>query len=150
MTKQFVLKKVPGKKGTSTINYLYIAIGVMLVAFVVYYLVQLWKPKEHFEAAAAEGKVTLIYSQTCTHCQTFLPVFDEVCAQKAELFPTIKFSCSKYTSSDAEAAAYASKVSGVPAIFITSPDGKETHLVGSRSKDIFVSDIKSALEKKSS
>jgi len=61
MAKKFVIKKAPSKKSGFS-NTLYIAIGVIVVAFIVYYVAQLWKSKEHFEAAAPESKVVLIYS----------------------------------------------------------------------------------------
>jgi thiol-disulfide isomerase/thioredoxin len=150
MAKKFVLKKVPQKKGSgSMMTYLYVAIGVMLVAFAVYYGMKLWKSKEHFEEAAPESKVTLIYSESCGHCRNFLPVFEEICGKKDELFPKLKLTCSKFTSGDAGAAAYSSKVSGVPAIFITAPDGNETHLVGYRTKEVFIKDIENAITSKS-
>lgn len=136
MAKKLFIKKA-GKPSSSPSALLYVAIGVMLAAFLVYYLVQLWKPREHFEAAPA--KVTLIYSESCGHCHNFLPVFDEVCQKKDEL--KLKISCQKFQGSDPGAAEYASKVSGVPAIFITDAKGKETHLVGFRTKEQFIDEL---------
>ena len=136
MTKKLIIKKA-GKPIISSPNLLYVGIGVLLAAFLVYYLVQLWKPREHFEAAPA--KVTLIYSEGCGHCKNFLPVFEEVCQKKDVL--KLNITCQKFTGSEAGAAPYMSKVSGVPAIFITDAKGKETHLVGFRTKEQFIDEL---------
>lgn len=132
---------------------------IILVAFTFFYAVrmfgmQAWiaptteKFSEQQAADQKSFKVILVYSDSCPHCRTFKPTFDEVASQSASLFSGVQVSFVKVDATTDEAAKYAQYASdGIPATLIEKNGTIDGNLsmVGNMDKAVFVDRLKAAL-----
>lgn len=129
---------------------------IILVAFTFFYAVrmlgmQTWiaPPLEKFsEQEQPAFKVILIYSDSCPHCRTFKPTFDEVASQSSTMLPQVQVTFIKIDATTEQAAKYAQYASnGIPATLIEKNGTVDANLsmVGNMDKSVFVDRLKAAL-----
>ena len=127
-------------------KYLMTIIVVALIAFTVFYIIQLSRSSfgggARKEGYADPTKVVLLHSDTCPHCKDFLPVFEE--AQRDPQFASVVFEETE-TRSD-KAKQYLGSLSGVPTVLVLGQDGTPvTSLVGKRTLEVFKKELKDAI-----
>ena len=124
-------------------KYLMTIIVVALIAFTVFYIIQLSRGSfARKEGFADPSKVVLLHSNTCPHCKDFLPVFEEV--QRDPQFASVVFEEAE-TSSE-KASQYMGSLSGVPTVLVIGPNGAPvSSLVGKRTIEVFKKELQDAL-----
>jgi thioredoxin-like negative regulator of GroEL len=143
-----VVKKASGNDNPSWAKYLITIVIVVLIAFTVFYIVQISKSafNNKEERYTNPQKVVLLHSNTCPHCKDFLPIFDQ--ARMSMQSAGIVFE--DHETHTPQAQQYMGSLSGVPTVMVFDSDGTPvTSLVGKRSASQLTTELTNALNKQS-
>jgi len=135
------IKKSQAAKPSWSI-YLMIALILALVALSIVYIVHITKTsKKEMFVEQDQYQIILIYSENCGHCHTFKQnVFDSF--DPSKYFVGKQVVAIQYESKSENAQKYNKLIDGVPSVFVEKNGEIIGKIVGSRTLDVFVTDLK--------
>lgn len=127
-------KNVMPKTSTQLIRVILIAALIVLISYAIYLLLTMQcgaKTKEGFESNSETYYLIYIYSSSCPHCKTFMPIFDEAAQDLSQR----NIKSLKFEASEKGAQQYLDMVHGFPTVLLFKDDTYVKNFVGSQPKE---------------